>query len=627
MLEVVYSAFGRSFVQNAAISAASVKRHAPELITSLITGEFVSCPAFDNIGLVEPPQDASKQVRFARAQKTNAILNSKADRLLYLDADTYVTANLIDWFPVLDRADIALSYDTRRRASEAHRGSHAQGVACWQSYFDTGVMFVKRSKAVDRFLQRWAEAFAADEGMAHDQWAFQQLIHESGLRVYALPPEINVRASEPIHISGHIAILHRAPFRDDKPEWRSSSAFLGDFLNSRTGSRVFTPHDGRLAIERGDQVFSYRLQDHEARIEKEGYLYPPLDFASAESASGTKVKPLPVSLSRPRMTLYTSLPPSLNRTAKGRELGTTYQKACVDSWRAAGFDVVSLNTAAEIEALSAAGFDIGFHEVEHAPPHIGEMLDAAREGASDIAGIINADCMLLSPDGIIASMIEAAREGLVMVERMNLDPEDLSVTGESCQGFDLFLFGRERLNPSNFDDEIAMGTPWWDYWFPLSHQQVGKKLYLVAAPILLHLDHRLNWNHETYMLQRRRCHAALSANKSASVRFPFIDYDRTLTDDELAYLAPAAFAWLKETPQKLDVSDERSEFVSLFLSALNETSALHRSKIDLLSKELAAKVSQIEGIREPLPSRLSHSVRKLLRGSAALQLEQPADAD
>lgn len=622
MLEVVYSAFGRSFVRDAAISAASVKRHAPELTTSLITGEFVSCPAFDSVRLVEAPQDASQQARFARAQKANAILNSTADRLLYLDADTYVTANLIDWFPVLECADIALSYDTRRKP-EVHRSSPAQ--ACWQKHFDTGVMFVKRSKAVDRFLQRWAEAFAADEGMTHDQWAFQQLIHESGLRVYALPPEINVRASEPIQISGPIAILHRAPFQNDKLEWRSSSAFLSDFLNACTEGRVFTPHDGRLAVNRCGQISSYKLKDHGARIEKEGYLYPQLDFASAESASGADAKLLPPS-SKPRMTLYTSLPPRLKRTAKGRELGTTYQKACIDSWRTAGFDVVSLNTAAEIEALSSSGLDIGFHEVEHAPPHIGEMLNVAREGASDVAGIINADCMLLAPDGIVASMIEAARDGLVMVERMNLDPENLSVTGESCKGFDFFLFGKETLNHSNFDDEIAMGTPWWDYWFPLSHQQAGKKLYLVAAPVLLHLDHIQNWNYETYTLQRRRCHAGLSSNKSASVRFPFIDYDGTPTDDELTYLAPAAFAWLKETPQKLNVTDERSEFVSLFLSALNETSALNRSKIELLSKELAAMTPQTDN-RQPLASRLALSVRKFVRGSVALQLEQPADMD
>ena len=601
MIEVVYSAFGQSFVRNAAISATSVKRHTPGLITSLTTGEPVSCSAFDKVKLVEAPADASQQARFAKAQKASAILNSSADRVLYLDADTYVTANLIDWFSVLDDADIALSHDTWRyqevyRALHPH--THLEDAPHWQTYFNTGVIFVKRSRAVDRFLRRWAEEFAADGRLVRDQLVFQRLIYKSGLRVHALPAEINVRASEPIHISGRVTILHRAPFQDDNWEWRASSAFLSDFLNSYTENRVFTPHDGRLVVMGHGHIFEENLANHEARVEKEEYLHPPIDFASAESASDTKLETSQALPAKPpkssRMTLYTSLPGELKRTAIGRELGAAYQKACIDSWQRAGFDVVSLNCAREIEELSSAGFNVRFIESGDAPPRIGDILDTVRQGTSEVAGIINADCLIIAPDGIIGTMVKAAREGLVMAERMNLDPENLSVTGVSCEGFDFFLFGRDRINERNFDDKITMGTPWWDYWFPLSHQQTGGQLFLVSSPVLLHLDHGQSWNLGTYALQRRRFHEALSSNKHAALKFPFIEYDRTVTDDDLATLAPAAYAWLQETPVKLRASDERSEFLSLFLSALNESSARTKSQIDKLSDALSAMHSRAE---------------------------------
>ena len=43
------------------------------------------------------------------------------------------------------------------------------------------------------------------------------------------------------------------------------------------------------------------------------------------------------------MTVYTSIPPAMTRIVQGEEVGPTYQNACIDSWKEAGFKVVSLN--------------------------------------------------------------------------------------------------------------------------------------------------------------------------------------------------------------------------------------------------------------------------------------------
>jgi hypothetical protein len=68
------------------------------------------------------------------------------------------------------------------------------------------------------------------------------------------------------------------------------------------------------------------------------------------------------------VTLYTSLPPRIERLAAGRELGAVYQRECIASWRRLGFDVVSLNARAEIEALLPLGYEVTFKEVAASPP-------------------------------------------------------------------------------------------------------------------------------------------------------------------------------------------------------------------------------------------------------------------
>jgi hypothetical protein len=52
-LEIVYVAFGRTHIREAAISAWSAKQHMPNIQTSLSTDEMVECTFFDRIELVE----------------------------------------------------------------------------------------------------------------------------------------------------------------------------------------------------------------------------------------------------------------------------------------------------------------------------------------------------------------------------------------------------------------------------------------------------------------------------------------------------------------------------------------------------------------------------------------------
>src|SRR5258707_10525850 len=127
----------------------------------------------------------------------------------------------------------------------------------------------------------------------------------------------------------------------------------------------------------------------------------------------------------PGLTLFTSLPPGTTRIVNGHDFGPAYQRACIDSWIAAGFDVVSLNPDSEIAQLRKYEFPITYLASPNPRPQIIEFLTEACRCPTELVGIINADCLLLSYPAFVQGIVSGAREGLVLVERVNIDPGSL----------------------------------------------------------------------------------------------------------------------------------------------------------------------------------------------------------
>jgi Glycosyl transferase family 8 len=279
-LEVVYAAFGESYVRQAAISAWSVKRHMPGARVSIVTDREFECRHFDDIALVAPaPPDAST-ARFAKGHKVQAVLRSRAECVLYLDADTYVMSDLSDVTQALAGYDLAAAHDTYRFEQEyqrLHPTMRLQSFPPWHPFFNCGVLFVRRSSLVDAFLERWRDEFLSDSRILLDQLVFRRLLYDSDLRVRTLPSEYNVRPGV-VQMSGRVHLLHT---RASTEEWRWSLPLLGDFLNSATGNRVYTPHDEKLVLQTENYEFLERkLADHVPISEREEFLRPEITFAS-----------------------------------------------------------------------------------------------------------------------------------------------------------------------------------------------------------------------------------------------------------------------------------------------------------------------------------------------------------
>jgi hypothetical protein len=286
------------------------------------------------------------------------------------------------------------------------------------------------------------------------------------------------------------------------------------------------------------------------------------------------------SIDKKDATLYTSLPPTAPRKFAGRDISVAYQRACVLSWRENGFNVVSLNTRAEIDILAKIHSDVIFQETASDRPRIVDFLETIAHADADFAGIINADCMLLEK---IATppILDAAQSGLVIAERLNFNPEDGQLTGASCYGFDLILFCRQVIAELGFDDQITIGTPWWDYWLPLAVQQAGGELFIPSAPIMMHLDHPQNWSWKNWLWQGCRAHAGLMAgNASAKRPLPFVKpLERAeVSKEDIVSFSQDAFSWLKNVSTGIPMEDPSAGALVVFLS-----------RIDRAAKELREK--------------------------------------
>ena len=149
------------------------------------------------------------------------------------------------------------------------------------------------------------------------------------------------------------------------------------------------------------------------------------------------------------------------------------------------FRVISLNTADEVNGIRSFAPDVDFLEIPiHHRPLITDFFTAAAEIDAEIAGIINADCLLIDQMGL-ARRLANHLGGLAVVERFNVDRNTLHPTGQTCFGFDAFFFTTAALPAIECNASWRIGDNWWDYWLPLTFYFAGfepRTLPLIYLP-------------------------------------------------------------------------------------------------------------------------------------------------
>ncbi|MCK1737100.1 hypothetical protein IVA79_24780 [Bradyrhizobium sp. 138] len=325
-------------------------------------------------------------------------------------------------------------------------------------------------------------------------------------------------------------------------------------------------------------------------------------------------------------TMITSLPPTMKRMVAGRDFGTVYQRACIESWISAGFRIVSINSATEIEQLKPLAYPVSFVLSSNVRPGIGEFLDYAGRCHDDLVAIINADCFFLGYPSFVSGVRKGARRGLVMVERVNIDPISLLPTGQTCLGFDAFFFAPSMARAATIPRDLTVGQPWWDYWLPAAFAVENIELLRPQSPLVFHLDHEQGWSQDRWLKTGRtflQSFALLDDQKLPS----FLAEVRRFASEELASredlggFGDWCFNWLRDNSSYLEVSAEptAAELLGKILASITNFDGMHASTLALA--EARRNLADLAALQAQGANAALAEARRNLAALAALQAQ------
>ena len=203
---VIFVATGAGYLELAQQAARSLRDTNQGLAVDVFT-DLAGDPGnavFDQVHDVPSTHPRVKLECFARA---------RFDRVLFLDCDVLVLAPLGDLFDLADRFPLSLAHDVRRRSDLIRKG-HAVETPYAFPQMNSGVMVYRNDAEMAIFFAEWKRRYESS-GEARDQITLKDLLWESDLRFYVLPPEFNLRrvteldAWEPLDAVPSIIHSHR----------------------------------------------------------------------------------------------------------------------------------------------------------------------------------------------------------------------------------------------------------------------------------------------------------------------------------------------------------------------------------------------------------------------------------
>ncbi|NEP11870.1 MAG: hypothetical protein F6K14_17000 [Symploca sp. SIO2C1] len=235
---VVYVATGKQYIDEASISASSLKQKMPDLHVTLFSDQKVQASYFDECVVI-------KSYGHGILDKNIGMSQSPYDYTVFLDTDTYICEDFSELFTLLEKYDIgAILNETRTYTFAGDSWDYQKIKDTHQNWiypmYNTGVILFKKTPETTQFFSDWlvsTKQWAEKHGKTSDQTTFQNLLYQSDLKKVTLPPEYNCRFVFPVGVCGTVKLLHgRHP---NFPE-------LAQEINSELGPRLFMPRWGLI---------------------------------------------------------------------------------------------------------------------------------------------------------------------------------------------------------------------------------------------------------------------------------------------------------------------------------------------------------------------------------------------
>lgn len=177
---------------------------------------------------------------------------------------------------------------------------------------------------------------------------------------------------------------------------------------------------------------------------------------------------------------------------------TTDNTKHINSWKALGLNVISVNHPYDIKLMSGK-YDITFipttstTEKIFGKPYvrINALIDAGFT-LDDQIMLINSDIYLDDSDFILSKI---PKDRFTVVSRYDYD-EDPNTAVMNPFGLDVFVLNKDmHVSKRNY----CMGKPMWDYWLPMHMFKKGVPITHVISPFAYHKKHKLRWNSADWM--------------------------------------------------------------------------------------------------------------------------------
>ena len=203
---VIFVATGAGYLDLAQQAAQSLREPDPDLPIDVFT-DLLDDPGNAVFDQVHPVPSSHPRV------KLECFAKARFDRVLFLDCDVLVLAPLGDLFDLTDRFALSIAHDVRRRSDLIKKGHSVQTPYAFPQ-MNSGAMVNRNEAERAAFFAEWKRRYDAS-GEARDQITLKDLLWESDLRFYVLPPEFNLRrvteleAWEPLDAVPTIVHSHR----------------------------------------------------------------------------------------------------------------------------------------------------------------------------------------------------------------------------------------------------------------------------------------------------------------------------------------------------------------------------------------------------------------------------------
>jgi hypothetical protein len=182
------------------------------------------------------------------------------------------------------------------------------------------------------------------------------------------------------------------------------------------------------------------------------------------------------------------------------------QQAALNSWRAAGLSVVSVNSPPEVTQLREHFPDVTFQTIERPAVDtrgrplipISAMIQAAANAPGGVCGIINSDIEFRGDPSVFDSVRRRVAGSLIFGNRIDVADRGFGRGKAYRKGYDFFFW--DRKNSALLEDSpMVLGLPWWDFWLPLHAYGRGLATKRLATSSFVHVVHPVGYDVPTFV--------------------------------------------------------------------------------------------------------------------------------